>query len=562
MAIVQLSDLGAVIKTAYEGQADTGDFNAADRVKLDSISTGATVNDTDANLKNRANHTGSQAISTITGLEDALAAISGGTYRAEDNGGVKGSGMSGAQRITNATAITAAIADADAANGKVDLGGGVWEVDGTITAGGADFVIDGSGGKIVQFGTTANILTMNNAVNVTVYNLELAYNSNQTTGNSPVSTTTYHAAVRLTGTSRNCNFTSVKISSAWVGVGLSGTNTGHKFENTYNIMSASNSYAHVLNGAKGITYINSDVTGNGSDISCSGAVLAIDAVGCEFGQLRVDRIVSAKPMLLSGSKNINFENLKIEAVTPTQTSAYAAVIHLENGSQASFENVTVDGLKLNKTTGSVDFANIFAGGPSGTGGGTVRVREMFVTNTAKTGVVRFGLIGSQSSAATIDTHGEFEGVRLDTATSTPHQLDDICFATLDTSSTAKNGIVRRYNQSIGDAVGGYVTLGDVSTTLYLEIHGTWQRFTAPLTANRTVTLSNRIAPTYGTGPLNSPLLPKGCRIRISRTTASTGVFTLSVANHDGTVLGTIAIGQTADFVFDGADWSGFGRGTF
>lgn len=562
MAIVQLSDLGSVIKTAYEGQPDTGDFNAADRTKLNGIASGATANDTDANLKNRANHTGSQAISTIAGLESALAAISGGTYRPEDNSGVKGTGVSGAQRITNATAITAAIANADAANGKVDLGGGVWEVDGTITAGGADFVIDGSGGKIVQFGTTANILTMNSAVNVTVYNIELSYNSNQTTGNSPVSTTTYHAAIKLTGTSRNCNFTSVKISNAWVGIGMSGTNTGHKFENTYSIMSGSNSYAHVLNGAKGITYINSDVTGNGSDITCAGAVLAINTVGCEFGQLRVDRIVGAKPLLLSGSKNINFENLKIEAVTPTQTSAYAAVVHLEADSQASFENMTVDGLKLNKTTGSVDFANIFAGGASGVGGGSVRVREMWVTATAKTGVVRFGLIGSQSSAAAIDTYGEFEGVRLDTATSTPHQIDDICFASLDAGSVAKNGIVRRFNQTIGDSVGGYTSWGDASATIFLETHGVWQRFNTPLTANRTVTLSNRIATTYGTGPLNSPLIPKGARARITRTTAATGAFSLSVANHTGTVIGTLSIGQTGDFVFDGVDWSGFGRGTF
>lgn len=559
--MVELSDLGFVIKETYEAEPDTGDFNAADRTKLDGIATGATANDTDANLKNRANHTGSQAISTITGLEDALAAISGGTYRPEDEGGVKGTGQTGQQRIDNATAITNAIANADAANGKVELGGGTWEVDGTITAGGADFVIDGSGGKIVQYGS-ANILTMASAVNVTVYNIELTYNSNQTSGDSPVSTTTFAAAVRLSGTSRNCNFTSVKISNAWVGVGMTGTNTGHKFENTYSIMSASNSYAHVLNGAKGVTYINSDVTGNGSDISCSGAVLAINTVGCEFGQLRVDRIVSQKPILLSGSKNVNFENLKIEGVTPTQSSAYAGIVHLENDSQASFENMTVDGVKLNKTTGSVDFANVFVGGPSGVGGGTVRVREMWVTNTSKTGTVRFGLIGSQSSAAAIDTHGEFEGVRLDTATSTPHQLDDICFATLDSSSVAKNGIVRRYNQTVGDSVGAYFDTGDSSLTVYTEIHGRWVRVTAPLTANRTITLSNRIAGTYGTGPLNSPLVPKGATVWITRTSASTGAFTESVANHNGTVIGTLAVGQTGGFVFDGTDWSGFSRATF
>lgn len=45
---------------------------SVDKVKLDGIAAESTKNDTDANLKNRANHTGSQSISTITGLQAAL----------------------------------------------------------------------------------------------------------------------------------------------------------------------------------------------------------------------------------------------------------------------------------------------------------------------------------------------------------------------------------------------------------------------------------------------------------------------------------------------------------
>lgn len=41
---------------------------SADKVKLDGIATNATANQTDANLLNRTNHTGTQAISTITGV--------------------------------------------------------------------------------------------------------------------------------------------------------------------------------------------------------------------------------------------------------------------------------------------------------------------------------------------------------------------------------------------------------------------------------------------------------------------------------------------------------------
>lgn len=50
--------------------ATTASFTTADETKLDGIASGATANDTDANLKNRANHTGTQDVSTITGLAD------------------------------------------------------------------------------------------------------------------------------------------------------------------------------------------------------------------------------------------------------------------------------------------------------------------------------------------------------------------------------------------------------------------------------------------------------------------------------------------------------------
>lgn len=51
---------------------DDGLMSSADKSKLDGIASGATANDTDSNLKNRANHTGEQAITTVTGLQSAL----------------------------------------------------------------------------------------------------------------------------------------------------------------------------------------------------------------------------------------------------------------------------------------------------------------------------------------------------------------------------------------------------------------------------------------------------------------------------------------------------------
>lgn len=53
-------------------QGADGLFTAADKIKLDSIESNATKNQSDSVLKNRANHTGVQDISTIAGLQGEL----------------------------------------------------------------------------------------------------------------------------------------------------------------------------------------------------------------------------------------------------------------------------------------------------------------------------------------------------------------------------------------------------------------------------------------------------------------------------------------------------------
>lgn len=60
------------VKLLYESNPDTNEFTDADENKLDGIEAGATANSTDAHLLNRVNHTGTQAISTVAGLQGAL----------------------------------------------------------------------------------------------------------------------------------------------------------------------------------------------------------------------------------------------------------------------------------------------------------------------------------------------------------------------------------------------------------------------------------------------------------------------------------------------------------
>lgn len=55
--------------------ADTKVMTAAERTKLAGVDDGATANDTDENLLSRANHTGTQAIGTVAGLQAELTSL-------------------------------------------------------------------------------------------------------------------------------------------------------------------------------------------------------------------------------------------------------------------------------------------------------------------------------------------------------------------------------------------------------------------------------------------------------------------------------------------------------
>ena len=64
----------------------TNDYTTAEKNKLAGIAIGATANSTDAILLDRANHTGTQAISTVTGLQTALDGKIASTEKGAANG--------------------------------------------------------------------------------------------------------------------------------------------------------------------------------------------------------------------------------------------------------------------------------------------------------------------------------------------------------------------------------------------------------------------------------------------------------------------------------------------
>lgn len=64
--------IGHATKLLYEANADTNAYTDAEKTKLAGVQAGATANATDAQLRDRATHTGAQAIGTVTGLQTAL----------------------------------------------------------------------------------------------------------------------------------------------------------------------------------------------------------------------------------------------------------------------------------------------------------------------------------------------------------------------------------------------------------------------------------------------------------------------------------------------------------
>lgn len=66
------SDTGADATLAAASTTAAGVMTAADKTKLNGVATGATVNATDAQLRDRSTHTGTQAISSVTSLQTSL----------------------------------------------------------------------------------------------------------------------------------------------------------------------------------------------------------------------------------------------------------------------------------------------------------------------------------------------------------------------------------------------------------------------------------------------------------------------------------------------------------
>lgn len=97
-------------------------FTATEKTKLAGVATGATANDTDTNLKSRANHTGTQAISTVTGLQTALDGKATAAQGAKADTAVQPAAIASLVPNTRTVAGKALTGDVTLAKGDVGLG--------------------------------------------------------------------------------------------------------------------------------------------------------------------------------------------------------------------------------------------------------------------------------------------------------------------------------------------------------------------------------------------------------------------------------------------------------
>ena len=492
--------------------------------------------------------------------------IADGAYRPETYGAIRGVGLSQAQRQTNSAAINQCWGDAAGAKGRVDMGGGVFEIHGPLAITGSGFVIEGARCVIRQFQTGANVVAAASVNRITLQGVSLAYGTDQTAGTNPTASENYAAALRLSSVS-DSHFEDIETTGAWVGIGVSGSSGS--FNNTFMHVkiNMTNGLGHGLvhKTGTGSAFVNCRVTGNGTPATVGGGVWLAGMEQTHFTQLTVEDLICQRPLAMSSCPTCSFSGTVFANLTPTTTNGYAGLIHGLGGTSAQFAGSLVSKASLSNGQGVTDAA-IYLGDQ----GFSVIATNLFVTGTVKTGSVRFALLGNSSSAAALNLTGTLQQVRLDIRPDTPHRVDDLCYATVDPTSDSLDGPLLAYNNSVGGATGGFTTYTPDLSIYYPSVHGRHIRISSPLTGNISLTLSQYIDEPYANAALNAPRVYRGAVVRIERAESATGPFLVTVNSHTGTGLTTLAAGVSADFVFGNGAWTlmsaqgggGGGGGTF
>jgi hypothetical protein len=492
--------------------------------------------------------------------------VSDGAYRPEQYGAIRGTGLSLAQRQANAASINSCWAAAGGAKGLVDMGGGVFEIFGPLSIGQSAFVIVGDRCVIRQFQSSVNVVSASNVSQISFRGFHLAYQSPQTSGDNPTTLETYVAALRLSAVS-DSNFEEIETSNAWVGIGVSAS-TG-SFNNTFTHcktnLAAGLGYGLVHKAGTGSAFINVRITGNGTNVTVQGGVYLSGMTQCHFTQLTVEDVSCQRALSMVSCQSITFSGSVFNNLKPIPVNGYGGLIFASSGSGAQFAGSVISGTRLDNTGLGLTDASIYVGELNA----NYLATNVWISNTLKTGTVRFALLGHSSGSPARGLTGTFQQVRLDTRVDTPHRIDDLCYATVDPTSESLDGPLLSYNNSFGSATGGFTPYFDDLSIIYPAIHGRYIRISNPLTQDIFLTLSQYIDAPYGNSTINAPRVYRGSMIRIERAASATGSFLVTISGHTGIQLTTLNPGSRAEFMWNGA-WEmvsgasagGGGGGTF
>lgn len=235
-----------------------GFMSAADKTKLDGVASGATANATDAALRDRATHTGSQAISTVTGLQTAL----------DDKAPTTHIGSGGAAHANASTSVAGFMSAAD----KTKLDGiAAGAQTGTVTSVGGTGTV--SGLTLTGTVTTTGNLTLGGALDVPAGHITLARMANLA-ANSIIGNNTGSAAAPLALTAAQVR-TLLNVAD---GATANATDAALRDRSTHTGTQAASTITGTLAVANGGTGTTSS-TGSGSVVLSNSPTLVTPALG-------------------------------------------------------------------------------------------------------------------------------------------------------------------------------------------------------------------------------------------------------------------------------------------
>ena len=366
-----------------------------------------------------------------------------------------------------------------------------------------------------------------------------------------------HAALRLLAARYN-DIRHIRIRRAWVG--LLSTTSAPSERNSIDQLDigrcAGRGIAFI--GGSGNRWGSVYIHGEGTLFNCDGGIYLSGQGQGTFDLIHIESLACRYPIEFNFSNFGTISTLKFVDIRPLFLSdppKNAVVSFIKSGSQGVINSCIISGLDLQGADAAArpTRCRLFAYNSRS----KVIVNDLVVTNTrnkdASTALVLMGPSGIVASEHR-DVAYEFNQVRLDRDTATPHLIDRLSDHVPDVPTSFISGLLR-YNHGLGGSLGYSAPWGDADFTIYPELHGQVQEITAPLTANRTITVSGRLDAPYVNDTVQSPTLCRGFRQRIVRGLTATGAFSLFVKNDAGTTLATLATpGDWVELFHNGTAW--------